>query len=377
MKHTLIERSMVAGKAELGGNIKLRPIKLILRAEPSTNTASLNEVNNNPQLYDKFGRSFPYLRLSITDICNFSCDYCLPNGYQAPKNNGAAKPQFLSLNEINNLVTAFAQLGTHKIRITGGEPTLRRDFTDIVKTISSHQAITKLAFTTNGYKLKKNVHKWREAGLNAINVSIDSLNPERFFKLTGHNRLTEILAGIDAAFDAGFEQIKVNAVLLKDVNDIELDLFLAWVKNTPISVRFIELMQTGDNQSYFNKFHVSAANLRDNLLKQGWEFKPTSPDAGPAQELVHADYMGSIGIIAPYSKDFCTNCNRLRITSKGDLRLCLFGDQGLSIRHLLQHTDQLDELKQLILGQLAFKKSSHFLAMGDTGATANLSTIGG
>ncbi|MCJ8323445.1 MAG: GTP 3',8-cyclase MoaA [Rhizobiales bacterium] len=377
MKHTLIERAKVVGKTKFGSQINLRPNKSILPAALTPANAFANKADNQLILTDKFGRNFPYLRLSITDICNFSCDYCLPNGYLAPNHNGMAKPKFLSLNEIDNLVTAFAQLGTHKIRLTGGEPTLRRDFTDIVKTISSHQAITKLAFTTNGYKLKQNIHKWRAAGINAINVSIDSLNAERFYKLTGHDRLNDILAGIDTAFDAGFEQVKVNAVLLKDVNDIELDLFLAWVKNTPINVRFIELMQTGDNQNYFDKFHVSAADLRDKLLNQGWQIKPTSADAGPAQLLVHADYVGSIGIIAPYSKDFCTNCNRLRITSKGDLRLCLFGEQGLSIRHLLQHADQLDELKQLILGQLAFKKSSHFLAMGDTGATANLSTIGG
>ncbi len=366
MKHTLIDSSIRQNVSPLTLN------QAVLR-EPMPKTQLIKKsAASQTNLTDGFGRNFPYLRLSITDICNFSCDYCLPDGYKI-----VGKPKFLTLNEIQNLVAAFAQLGTHKIRITGGEPTLRPDFTEIIHAISANEGIKKLAFTTNGYKLKQNIYKWRDAGLTAINVSVDSLSPTRFHNLTGHNRLAEILEGIDMALDAGFKQVKVNAVLLKDINDIELDLFLNWVKTTPISVRFIELMQTGDNLDYFNKFHVSATSLRDKLLLEGWYIKPSVKDAGPAVELIHDDYIGSIGIIAPYSKDFCTGCNRLRVTSKGDLRLCLFGNQGKPLRHLLQHADQLEPLKQLILEQLAFKASSHFLGLGDTGATANLSTIGG
>lgn len=324
------------------------------------------------KLTDNFGRQFPYLRLSITDICNFSCDYCLPNGYKAD-----FKKSFLALHEIENLVAAFAALGTHKIRLTGGEPTLRKDFTEIVRAISGHENIRKLAMTTNGYKLKQNIHKWHDAGINALNVSIDTLDRARFHKLTGHDRLPEILDGIDAALDLGFEQVKINAVLLKGVNDDQLEQFMAWVKHKPISIRYIELMQTGDNLDYFNQYHVAAAGLQDKLMAQGWYAKPRAMDAGPAVELSHPDYMGSIGFIAPYSKDFCTGCNRLRVTAMGALRLCLFGNQGTNLRHLLQHADQQDELKALIQQQLNFKASSHFLALGDTGSTANLSTIGG
>ena len=325
-----------------------------------------------PILEDNHGRQFPYLRLSITDICNFSCDYCLPDGYKS-----GFKKTFLELHEIRNLIAAFAALGTHKIRLTGGEPTLRKDFIEIVRAISAEQNITKLAMTTNGYKLKQNIHKWHEAGINALNVSIDTLDADRFHKLTGHDRLVEILDGIDAAFDVGFESVKINAVLLKGVNDDQLPQFMALVKHKPISIRYIELMQTGDNLDYFNRYHVAASGLQNRLLAQGWVAKPRAADAGPAIELSHPNYLGSIGFIAPYSKDFCTNCNRLRITSLGALRLCLFGDQGVSLRHLLQHADQQAELKQLIGQQLNFKASSHFLALGDTGSTANLSTIGG
>ncbi len=346
MKHTLIDGSI---------DPKITPI-----------------FGHKLELNDKFGRVFPYLRLSITEMCNFSCDYCLPNGYKSTKFSN-----FLQLPEIKNIVRAFAELGTHKVRITGGEPTLRKDFTDIIRTISTTENVDKVALTTNGYKLQENIAKWRDAGLTALNVSVDSLNNNRFHKLTGHNRLPEVLSGIDTAFSAGFEIIKINAVLLKDVNDIELNLFLEWVKNNPLSVRFIELMQTKDNLAYFNKFHISATNLQNKLLQQGWSIKKTAPDSGPAVELAHPDYLGSIGIIAPYSKDFCKGCNRLRVTSKGNLRLCLFGNQGTPLRHLLQHEQQLDELKQTIIQQLNFKQSSHFLALGDAGSTVNLSTIGG
>lgn len=354
MKHTLFDRSRAYDKNNIARQI------------------AVANADNAPILTDGFGRNFPYLRLSITDICNFSCDYCLPDGYKC-----SGKPNFLSLSEIGNLVAGFAALGTRKIRLTGGEPTLRRDFSDIVRLIAENDKIDKLAFTTNGYKLAENIEQWREAGINAINVSIDTLDRDGFYKLTGHDRLPQILQGIDAALELGFSQVKVNAVLLKGVNDQQFDNFLDWVKHKPIGMRFIELMQTGDNLDYFNKYHLSANILSEKLLNQGWVMKQRAFDAGPAQEFVHADYVGSIGIIAPYSKDFCTDCNRLRITSTGDLRLCLFGNQGTSIRHLLQDESQLEDLKQLILTQLSFKKSTHFLAMGDTGATANLSTIGG
>lgn len=323
-------------------------------------------------LNDGFGRNFPYLRLSITDMCNFSCDYCLPNGYKK-----CNQTSFLRLDEINRLVEAFTQLGTIKIRLTGGEPTLRKDFTKIANLISSNPAIKKTAMTTNGYQLFKHAKQWRDAGISNINISLDSLNAERFYNITGHDRLNEVLKGIDAAIGAGFERIKINVVLLKGINDSELSDFLAFAKHAPISIRFIELMQTGDNLDYFKKYHISAKFISDELKNNQWILKQRSIDAGPAQEFSHNDYQGSIGIISPYSKDFCKGCNRLRITSTGDLRLCLFGKQGISLRHLLQKDEQLPLLIKLISDQLAFKCSSHFLALGDTGLTTNLASIGG
>ncbi len=323
-------------------------------------------------LEDSFGRSFPYLRLSITDICNFRCSYCLPDGYQP-----CGKPSFLTVDEIYRVADAFADMGTHKIRLTGGEPTVRKDFAEIAKRVSSHPKIDQIAFTTNGYRLQKNAQAWRDAGLTHVNISVDSLNEERFHEVTGHDRLREVLGGVDAAIDAGFEKVKINVVLLKGVNDQELGDYLAWAKRSPISIRFIELMQTGDNLDYFNQYHLSARVIEEQLLEKGWTRKPRVTEAGPAQEYIHPDYQGSIGLIAPYSKDFCAGCNRLRVTSSGDLRLCLFGKQGITLRHLLQEDEQKPLLKKLIADQLLFKCSSHFLALGDTGITPHLASVGG
>ncbi len=324
-------------------------------------------------LRDTFGRSFPYLRLSITDVCNFRCQYCLPNGYGGCQE----KPQFLRLDEIERLLNAFGACGVQKIRITGGEPTTRKDFTEIIRLVSAHPAIAQTAFTTNGYRLKDGAQQWREAGARFINVSVDSLKPSRFHEITGHDRLNDVLAGIDAALTAGFEALKVNVVLLKGVNDGEVGDFLAWAKRMPISIRFIELMQTGDNMDYFQKYHLSADVIRNRLLQEGWTHQPRTPAAGPAQVYTHPDYHGSIGLIAPYSTDFCKGCNRLRVTSRGDLRLCLFGNSGVSLRHLLQDDEQQPLLEQLIKSQLLHKRSSHFLAFGDTGSTTHLASIGG
>ena len=162
-------------------------------------------------LKDSFGRTFPYIRLSVTDVCNFKCGYCLPNGYQADKSDNR---KFLHLDEIRRLAKALSELGVSKIRLTGGEPTVRKDFFDIVKTIKENSGIKKTVITTNGYHLDKIAHKINESGLDGINISIDSLNRETFKKITGHDRLDEILKGIKVLQSFDFKNIKVNAVLL-------------------------------------------------------------------------------------------------------------------------------------------------------------------
>ena len=327
-------------------------------------------------LQDNFGRKFPYIRMSITDVCNFKCGYCLPNGYQVDKSDNR---KFLHLDEIKRLAKCFSELGVCKIRITGGEPTVRKDFFDIVKVLKFESGIKKVVITTNGYHLDQKAKQLVDSGLNGINISIDSLDRETFKNITNHDRLPEILQGIKNLQDLGFENIKINGVLLNGVNASEKD-FNKWaefIKNNKIDYRYIELMRTGDNLDYFNKYHVSSKVFKDYLNKNKWIYQTLGKDAGPSLNYINPDYKGKFGIIAPYSKDFCKSCNRLRITSRGDLRLCLFGNTGISIRHLLQKDEQLEELKDLILKQMRFKKESHYLELGETGLTKNLSTTGG
>ena len=166
------------------------------------------------QLTDAFARKFYYLRLSITDVCNFRCTYCLPDGY---KPSGVTNKGFLTVDEIRRVTRAFASLGTEKVRLTGGEPSLRRDFTDIIAAVRENDAIRQIAVTTNGYRLERDVANWRDAGLTGINVSVDSLDARQFHAITGQDKFNQVMAGIDAAFEAGFEKVKVNTVLMRDV----------------------------------------------------------------------------------------------------------------------------------------------------------------
>ena len=327
-------------------------------------------------LKDSFGRKFPYIRLSISDVCNFKCGYCLPDGYKIDKSDNRT---FINIEEIRRLARALSELGVSKIRLTGGEPTVRKDFFEIIKIIKENSGIKKTVITTNGYRLDKIANDIKNSGLDGINISIDSLNAATFKKITGHDRLEEILRGIKNLQKLNFKNIKINAVLLKGVNDSEKD-FNDWaefVKKNEIDFRYIELMQTGDNLDYFNNYHVPAKKFTDYLNNNNWVIQTFGKDSGPSKNYLNPKFKGKFGVIAPYSKDFCKSCNRLRITAKGDLRLCLFGNTGINIRHLMQKDSQIDELKDLILKQLNFKKESHYLEIGETGLTKNLSTTGG
>ena len=327
-------------------------------------------------LRDNFGRTFPYIRLSITDVCNFKCGYCLPNGYVSDKSDNR---KFLHLEEIRRLAKVLSKLEVCKIRLTGGEPTVRKDFFEIIKILKSEAGIKKVVITTNGYHLDQKAKMLVDSGLNGINISIDSLDRDIFKTVTGHDRLPEILKGIKILQDLNFDNIKINAVLLNGINASNRD-FESWaefIKNNKVDFRYIELMQTGDNLDYFNKYHVSSKIFKEYLNKNNWIYQTLGKDAGPSLNYINPEFKGKFGIIAPYSKDFCRSCNRLRITSRGDLRLCLFGNTGISIRHLLQKDDQTEELQDLILGQMKFKKESHYLELGKTGLTKNLSTTGG
>jgi len=323
-------------------------------------------------LQDPWGRSFRYLRLSLTDACNFRCAYCLPDGYR--RQEGTEDP--LTPDEIQALVHGFASIGFEKVRLTGGEPTLRRDLVEIVGRVAVEPGIRKVALSTNGYRLRGLAEPLRRAGLTAVNVSVDTLDPEKFERITGRRLRAEILEGIDSAIEAGFDPIKINVVLLRGLNDGELPAFLEYARSRPVSVRFIELMRTGENALFFEGRHVPASEFRAELLRSGWRQRPRSSTDGPAVEFEHPEYFGRVGLIAPYSKDFCSTCNRLRVSSLGKLRLCLFGDGDYPLRPLLA-PGRREEFVAAIRSLIEGKPLSHLLHEGKYGNTAHLASIGG
>jgi cyclic pyranopterin phosphate synthase len=323
------------------------------------------------QLQDTFGRKFSYLRLSITELCNFRCNYCLPDG------NACDTPTSgLSLKQIETLIKAFAKLGTSKIRITGGEPALRKDLCDIIALCKQTNGIKKVALTTNAFRLKKDAQKYKDAGLDALNVSADSLDPRMFAAITGKKKLEDILEGVDAAIAMGIKQIKFNTVMLKQFNYKELGTFFEYLKTHPVTWRFIELMQTGDNAQFFSQNHIAGETIKSLLIDQGWQRIIREEDAGPAQEFSHQEFAGNIGLIMPYSKDFCATCNRLRVSSQGKLHLCLFAEEGQNILPYLESGD-VDATVEAICGHVKDKKATHFLQEGFTGATKQLAMLGG
>lgn len=321
-------------------------------------------------LEDSFGRQFHYLRLSVTEACNFRCQYCLPDGYDGPTSE-----HFMTLKEIDTLLQAFARLGTSKVRLTGGEPTLRRDFIDILRLTANTPGIERVAMTTHGARMEKFASTWKEAGLDQVNVSIDSLDPRQFAAITGQDKLRSVLRGLDAAIEAGLE-VKVNSVLLNDFSQSRLQRFLSWLKDTPVTLRFIELMETGDLTQFFNKQHQSGSPIKKQLENMGWQPLLRGKDAGPAQEFFHPDYAGRIGLIMPYSKDFCKTCNRLRVSAPGKLHLCLFSENGIDMRDLLS-TGNVEEVIQFLQHALSQKDATHYLHEGKTGATKHLAMLGG
>ena len=329
---------------------------------------------DSKQFVDRYERKFYYLRLSITDVCNFKCTYCLPDGYHP---TGRKNSSFLDQTEIKRIVNAFADCGTTKVRITGGEPTLRKDFTDIVASVADTRGIKKVAMTTNGYRMAKQVDSWKDAGLTNINVSVDSLDPKLFHQITGENKFHDVMNGIERALEIGYEQIKVNVVLLKQYNGNALPSFLHWIKSRPIQLRFIELMQTGEMDSLFQEQHQSGVSIRNHLIANGWLLKVKEANDGPAQVFIHPDYLGEIGLIMPYEKGFCETCNRLCVSATGKLHLCLFGEEGVELRDLLQQDEQEKDLIARIQGALNTKSVSHFLQEGKTGMTPHLASIGG
>lgn len=347
----------------------MQPWQLCHRERPETVAPPM--LGKVLMLTDRFARRFTYLRLSLTETCNFRCTYCLPDG-----NDCASREGELNAAEIRRLLRAFAMLGTRKIRLTGGEPSLRRDLPAIIRMAKETPGIDTVALTTNGFSIQRDLLQWHAAGLDNINVSVDSLDSSVFSAITGADRLQYILSGIDQALAMPFKRIKVNSVLLRQHNHTSLPAFLRYIRERPLSLRFIELMRTTDNEAFFHQQHLSGESIRQQLLHDGWSQCIKQATDGPAIEFAHPDYAGRIGLIMPYSKDFCADCNRLRVSSQGALFLCLFTEQHQNFRHLLQEDDPAP-LAAFLHNAIRGKEAGHHLHEGVSGSTRHLAMIGG
>jgi cyclic pyranopterin phosphate synthase len=333
---------------------------------------TLRTIDDRPRLLDGFGRHLQYLRLSVTGRCNFRCAYCLPHG--CPR--GADAPP-LSVPEIERLARGFSDLGFSKLRLTGGEPTLRADLIEIVERLADLPGLRHLGLTTNGSRLEGLAVDLARAGLTCLNVSVDSLDPARFASITSCAGLERVLRGVEAAIAAGIPRIKVNVVLLAETGAEELERFISWARDAPLTVRFIELMETCGDPAFFARHHLPAAGLERLLAERGWRPLPRAEGEGPATLYGLEGCRGRIGVIAPYQHGFCRSCNRLRVSATGDLRLCLFAEREVPLRHLLQSDRQRPELVAAVRAAVHGKPASHRLGDHRLGLVQSLASIGG
>ena len=282
---------------------------------------------NSKWLTDSHGRHLKKLRLSLIDACNFRCTYCMPEDAHFYHKN-----ELLSASEFIEMVSALQGYGVEEVRVTGGEPTLRHDFIDIMKGLSDIP-LKKLALTSNAFALEKYLVELKDTACSSINISIDSLNPERFFKITKSNSLEKVLCATLSARDLGFK-VKVNCVMMKGVNDDELNDFIAFSAKENIEVRFLELMKIGVMTQQFEKSFITAREMMKAMNKDSsWEIQTVDKDSTSFR--YHLENGAQIGFIASESMPFCQNCSRLRLDPKGILRGCLMREEGFSLRGIL------------------------------------------
>ncbi|SHE46109.1 GTP 3',8-cyclase MoaA [Alkalibacter saccharofermentans] len=317
---------------------------------------------------DRYGRKIEYLRISVTQNCNLKCIYCDPEGDNCKED----MDNNLSPVEIESIVRSMAKIGIKKVRITGGEPLVRSDIVEIVKRVSSVKGIEDVSMTTNGISLHRYARQLKDGGLKRLNVSIDSLKEEKFRMITGGGDLKKTLEGIDMALDVGLMPIKINTVLIRGVNDDEIDDFINLSKDRPIESRFIELMPIGDfGEKNADKivFNADVINERPYL-----KYLKRSDKGAPAQYYTVEGYQGKVGFISPMSHKFCSDCNRIRLTSDGRIRPCL-GDNGeVDIMEMLRkNPGDLDKL----IHEIVYNKPIGHHFGEDYSSSRKMSRIGG
>lgn len=325
-------------------------------------------------LIDAHQRRISYLRLSVTPYCNFRCSYCQPGGAVLPE----GPRDELTPYEIEQLVSLFARQGVRKVRLSGGEPTLRRDLIEIVERIASVPGIEDLSLSTHAMFLAPLARPLAEAGLKRVNVSLDTLDRERFRRIAGRDALDRVLDGIRAAREAGLTPIKLNVVPMRGVNDDELPALLALAREEELLLRFIELMPLGVIEDDYDARHIDGEGVLALLAEHGsWVAQPRGLADGPARVLRCEESGQRVGLVDPLGPDFCSSCNRVRLTHRGELRNCLFGQDNIPLRPLLAHDDWEHRAEQALREAILLKPEKHRLEQGDDGELYSLVKVGG
>lgn len=308
---------------------------------------------NAPVLTDQFGRRIDYLRLSVTDRCDLRCSYCIPEGFTGFEEPG----HWLNFDEIERLIGAFARLGVSRIRLTGGEPLLRRDIAGLAGRIAALPGIEDLSLSTNATQLERHAHALKAAGVTRLNVSLNSLQQARVEKINGRDVLAKVMAGLAVAQDAGFAPIKLNMVALAGTNDDEIDEMVAFCMQRGFVLRLIEAMPMGDTGR--NAEYLDLQPVKERLRKEFNLVETVLHGAGPARYLGTADGRFNVGFITPISQHFCQTCNRIRIAVDGTAYMCLGQDEKFEFRPLLRSGCSDAELDDAILEAINLKPERH------------------
>jgi len=308
------------------------------------------------QLIDRFGRTVDYLRISITDRCDFRCVYCMSEDMTF-----LPRAQILSLEEIYTLAKAFAELGVKKIRITGGEPLVRKGALELLHNIGQIESLKELVITTNGSQLETMAQDLKQAGVKRINISLDTLDADKFKAITRTGDLQQVLRGIKAAKAQDFERIKINAVILKNRNHLEVNDLVQFAVDNAIDISFIEEMPLGIVSNHDrSEAYYSSDLIKKDLARQFSLMATTENTGGPSKYLNVIGTQTRVGFISPHSANFCSSCNRVRLTVEGQLLLCLGNEHSVDLKQVLrEHPGDLAALKQAIINAMQIKPEKH------------------
>lgn len=309
---------------------------------------------NTSALIDPFGRRIEYVRLSVTDQCDLRCFYCMPDDYHDFEEPG----HWLRFDEIERVIRAFTRLGTRRVRLTGGEPLLRKNLPELARRLASLPGLEDLSLSTNATRLAKQATALRENGITRINVSLDSLRSDRFKSIT-RGKLDKTLDGLMAARNAGFHPVKINMVVMKGVNDDEVEDMVEFCLEHDFTLRFIETMPMGDTGRNASQHYIDLEVIKARLASR-YELLPgVMPGGGPARYVQVAGTNLRIGFITPISRHFCETCNRVRLAVDGTLYMCLGQEHSLALRPLLRQGISDDELQQTLRDAIALKPERH------------------